>query len=209
MRRALAGVLAAGLLMGGCRIPVQPAPKPTLKVPLAWRGQPAVGPTAGAPVERAWWKAFGDPVLDNLVTQALANNGDVRSAQARVQEYRARIRVAQAAELPQLNYSLEPGRSSSIGPFGTPLLSTLIQGGVQASYELDPFGRTENAIEAARYDLAAQQAAADGVALSVAANVANGYLNLRGLDAQLELARATLVTRQKSAALARHEFEVG
>ena len=209
MRRGVAGVLAAGILLGGCRIPVQPAPKPTLSVPLAWRGQVAVGPGAGAPVERAWWKAFGDPVLDNLVAAALAHNGDVRSAQARLQEYRARIRVAEAVEQPQLNFNLQPGRAQSIGPFGTPQLSTLIQGGVQASYEIDPFGRTENAIEAARYDLAAQQAAADATALSVAASVANGYLNLRGLDAQLELARETLATRQKSTELARHEFEVG
>jgi NodT family efflux transporter outer membrane factor (OMF) lipoprotein len=80
---------------------------------------------------------------------------------------------------------------------------------VQASYEVDVFGRSAAATEAARLDYAAQQAAADATALSVAANTASGYLNLRGLDAQLELARATLVTRQRSLDLARHEFEVG
>jgi NodT family efflux transporter outer membrane factor (OMF) lipoprotein len=209
MRRGLLFVLAAGLLLGGCRIPVQPPPKPTLTVPLTWRGQVAVGPTAGAPVEREWWKAFGDPVLNNLVAQALERNGDVRTAQSRLQEYRARVRVAEAVEKPQLNFNLQPGRSQIIGPFGAPQLATLIQTGVQASYELDPFGRTGNQVEAARYDAAAQQAALDATALSVAANVATGYLNLRGLDAQLELARATLTTRQKSSELARHEFEVG
>jgi NodT family efflux transporter outer membrane factor (OMF) lipoprotein len=184
---------------------VQPAPRPTLTVPVTWHGQ--VGP--GAPVEREWWKAFGDPVLNDLVAQALARNGDLRTAQSRLQEYRARIRVAEAVEKPQLNYSVQPGRAQTIGPFGTPHLSNLIQAGVQASYEIDPFGRTGNQIEAARYDLATQRAAADAAALSVAANVATGYLNLRGLDAQLELARETLGTRQKSSALARHEFEVG
>jgi NodT family efflux transporter outer membrane factor (OMF) lipoprotein len=205
----VACVLAAAALLGGCRMPVQPAPQPTLSVPAGWRGQVAHGPTAGSSVERAWWKAFGDPALDDLVARALAHNGDLRSAQARLQEYRARIRVAQAAEQPQLNANLDAGRAQTIGAFGTPQLSTLIRGGAQASYEIDPFGRTENAIEAARYDLATQQAAFDAAALSVAANVANGYLNLLGLDAQLDLARQTLVTREKSAALARHEFEVG
>jgi NodT family efflux transporter outer membrane factor (OMF) lipoprotein len=108
-----------------------------------------------------------------------------------------------------LNASFQPERAQTIGPFGPPELATVIQGGVQASYEIDPFGRTASTVEAARYDLATQQAAADAAALSVAASVANGYLNLRGLDAQLELARDTLGTRQKSTELARHEFEVG
>ena len=209
MNRGLPFVLATGLLLGGCRIPVQAPPKPTLTVPPAWRGQVPVGPASGAPVEREWWKAFGDPVLNNLVAQALERNGDVRTAQSRLQEYQARVRVAEAVEKPQLNFNLQPGRSQIIGPFGRPQLATLIQTGVQASYEIDPFGRTESQIEAARYDLAAQQAAADATALSVAASVATGYLNLRGLDAQLELARQTLSTRQKSSELARHEFEVG
>ncbi|HEX8784931.1 MAG TPA: efflux transporter outer membrane subunit [Telluria sp.] len=205
MRRAVLCVLAAGALLGGCRIPVQPAPKPTVTVPLTWHGQ--VGP--GAPVEREWWQAFGDPVLNQLVAEALARNGDLRTAQSRLQEYRARIRVAESAEKLQLDASLQPERAQTIGPFGPPQLATVLQGGVQASYELDPFGRTESTIASARFDLATQQAAADAAALSVAANVATGYLNLRGLDAQLELARQTLATRQKSAALARREFEVG
>jgi len=108
-----------------------------------------------------------------------------------------------------LTAGLTPTRGRAIGPFGTPVESTAIQGNVQAAYELDPFGRLEQATEAARLDYAAQQAAADAVALSVAANTASGYLNLRGLDAQLELARATLQSRLRSLDLARRQFEVG
>jgi hypothetical protein len=77
-----------------------------------------------------------------------------------------------------------------IGPFGTPIETTTVQGNVQAAYELDPFGRLENTTRAAEFDYAGQQALLDATALSVAANTASGYLNLRGLDAQLELARA-------------------
>jgi NodT family efflux transporter outer membrane factor (OMF) lipoprotein len=198
---------AAALLLAGCRIPVQERPAPTLTVPSNWRAPLQVGPNAA--VEQAWWRAFGDPVLDSLVAQAMANNGDLRTARSRLQEYQARIRVARSAQEPSVSLSAGPTRARAIGPLGTPVESTAITGNVQAAYEFDPWGRLEAATQAARFDYAAQQAAADAVALSVAASTASGYLNLRGLDAQLALARQTLQSRERSLALARRQFEVG
>jgi len=195
------------LLLAGCRIPVQDRPASTLEVPAAWRAPLAVGPNAA--VEREWWRAFGDPALDALVAQALARNGDLRTARSRLQEYQARIQVARSAQEPSVSLSAGPTRARTIGPFGTPIESTAITGNVQAAYEFDPWGRQEAATRAARFDYAAQQAAADAVALSVAASTASGYLNLRGLDAQLALARQTLASRQQSLELARRQFEVG
>jgi multidrug efflux system outer membrane protein len=211
MRKALcyAPALLAALVLSGCRIAVPPPPASTVNVPQAWRAPSEVGPNASVAVEANWWRAFGDPALDALVAQALANNGDIRTARSRLQEYQARIRVARSAQEPSLTAGITPGRARAIGPFGTPVESTTLQGNVQAAYELDPFGRLENATQAARFDLASQQAAADAVALSVAANTASGYLNLRGLDAQLDLARATLQSRVRSLELARRQFEVG
>jgi NodT family efflux transporter outer membrane factor (OMF) lipoprotein len=216
--RVLAPALLAALALAGCRIAVPPAPASSLQVPAAWRGpaevgraevgRAEVGPGAGA-VEADWWRSFGDPALDALVAQALASNGDLRTARSRLQEYQARIQVARSAQAPTLSAGVTPTRGRAIGPFGTPVESTAIQGNVQAAYELDPFGRLQQATEAARLDYAAQQAAADAVALSVAANTASGYLNLRGLDAQLALARATLESRLRSLELARRQFEVG
>ena len=210
MRRGLGCSLAAGaaaLLLAGCRIAVPDRPVSTLEVPVAWRAPLQVGPNAA--VEQGWWRAFGDPALDALVAQALARNGDLRTARSRLLEYQARIRVARAAQEPNLSVSVGPTRARSIGPLGTPVESTAITGNVQAAYEFDPWGRLEAATQAARFDLAAQQAALDAVALSVAANTASGYLNLRGLDAQLALARQTLASREQSLALARRQFEVG
>jgi NodT family efflux transporter outer membrane factor (OMF) lipoprotein len=215
MRSAVRNPFVPGLLLlllAGCRIPVQDPPASTLEVPGNWRAHasiqaPQVGPDAA--VERVWWRAFGDPALDALVAQALARNGDLRTAESRLQEYQARIRVARSAQEPSLSLNAGPSRGRVIGPFGIPVESTNFTGNVQAAYELDPFGRLEAATRAARYDYAAQQAAADAVALSVAANTASGYLNLRGLDAQLALARATLQSRRQSRDLAQHEFEVG
>jgi NodT family efflux transporter outer membrane factor (OMF) lipoprotein len=193
--------------LAGCRIAVQDPPASTLALPAAWRAPLQVGPNA--PVEKEWWRAFGDPVLDNLVAQALAHNGDLRTARSRLQEYQARIQVARSSQEPSLSINGGPTRARVISATGTPAESTTITGNVQAAYELDPFGRLEAATRAARFDYAAQQAAADAVALSVAANTASGYLNLRGLDAQLALARATLQSRQQSLDLARRQFEVG
>ena len=184
----------------------QPAPPSSVTVPVAWRTALA-GANAG--IERDWWRAFGDPALERLVQQAQANNGDLKIARSRLQEYQARIRVAESARLPALNLSLAPTRARSIGPFGTPIESTSIVGAVQASYELDLFDRVAGGIEAARFEALSQQAALEAAALAVAGNTASGYLNLLGLDAQLALAKATLASRERSYNLARHQFEVG
>jgi multidrug efflux system outer membrane protein len=214
--RVACGAVAGAGLLSGCRIAVPPAPPSTLEVPAQWRTPASAGASSGgapavpgATVERDWWRAFGDPALDALVAQALARNGDVLTARSRLQEYAARIRVAEAAEGPTLGVNLAPGRARVIGPFGTPVESTLFQGNLQAAYELDLFGTRGYATSAARADYAAQEAASAAAALAVAANTASGYLNLRGLDAQLALARETLASRQRSLDLARRQFEVG
>ena len=197
--------LTLSLALTGCAMAPQPAPQSTLTTPVQWRS-PVV---AGAPVERDWWRSFGDPVLNQLVNQAEERNGDVRVALSRLQEYQARVRVASSAQAPALTASLSPGRARAIGASGAPVESTSLTGQVQASYELDLFGRLAETTAAARFDLASQEALSAATLLAVAANTASGYLNLRGLDAQLALARATLVSRQRSFDLAKRQFEVG
>ncbi len=206
MSRRLICLAAMPLLLSACAMAPQPAPDASVTVPVAWR-TPLAG--ADAPVERDWWRAFGDPALDALVQRAQANNGDLKVARARLQEYQARIRVADSARLPALNVSLAPTRARAIGPFGTPVESTSLVGAVQASYELDLFGRVADSVDAARFEALSQEAALEAAALAVAANTASGYLNLLGLDAQLALAKATLASRERSYHLAKHQFEVG
>jgi NodT family efflux transporter outer membrane factor (OMF) lipoprotein len=183
-----------------------PRPASTLQIPSAWHTE-VVGPASS--VERDWWRAFRDPALDALVRQALERNGDLRTARSRLQEYRARITVAASAQQPGLTGTFNPSRQKIMSQFGFPIQFNSIQGNVQASYEVDLFGRLAENTAAARFEYQSQQAAADAAALSVAANTASGYLNLRGLDAQLELARATLASRQRSFELARRQLEVG
>ena len=197
--------LPLALVAAGCTMAPHPKPEPTLQVPAAWR----TAPGGEGVVSRDWWRAFGDPALDTLVRRALDNNGDLRIARSRLDEYRARVRVAASANQPALNLSLAPTRARVIGPLGQPIETTSIAGSVQASYELDLFGRIAATTEAARFEELSQEAALDAAALAIVANTASGYFNLLGLDAQLALARETLASRERSFALARHQFEVG
>jgi multidrug efflux system outer membrane protein len=197
--------LAAAVALAGCAMAPQPAPPATLVTPAQWR-TPVI---PGAPVERDWWRSFGDPVLDQLVREAQQNNGDVRVALSRLQEYQARVRIAASAQAPALTASLGETRARSLGAGGAAVEGNAVTGQVQASYELDLFGRLAATTAAARFDLQSQEALLAATTLAVAANTASGYLNLRGLDAQLALARATLASRQRSYDLARRQFEVG
>jgi multidrug efflux system outer membrane protein len=205
MRALRMTLLAAALALAGCGVTSPSRPASTLEIPAAWRTQ--VGPAAQP--EAGWWGAFGDPVLNELVQRALAHNGDLRIATSRLQEYQARVTVAASAQQPYLSANFTPVRARAISAFGTPVEATSLNGSVQASYELDLFGKLASSTAAARADLQSQQALADATALSVAASTASGYLNLRGLDAQLALAQATLASRERSLALAKRQFEVG
>lgn len=208
--RSLVLLLAAASL-AGCAIAPPPPPASTLQALISWRTPAATE----ADVDPHWWRHFGDPVLDDLVERALARNADLRIAGVRVAEYRARADIADAAHWPAFGASAGPARArartgagagAGAGGFAE---STGYQLGVQASYEVDLWGRIARLGDAAVAELQGQQAARDAAALSVAATVASGYLNLRGLDAKLALAQATLRSRDESLARARRLFDVG
>lgn len=208
MRCSASVALALAVLLAGCAAKVR-APEPsTLQIPEAWRAPP-LADMARRPVDQAWWQGFNDPAMTALVTQALARNGDLRVARLRIEDYRARVRAAAAGQQPTLSFDTGPSRARSLLSNGQPHVGNVFLAEFQAAYEVDVWGRLANATEAAAATLRAESANADAAALSVAANVATGYLNLRGLDAQLELAQATLKLREQSRDLARRQFEVG
>lgn len=87
-------LMAGALALAGCAANAPPQPASALQLPSGWRAQ-AIGVPAAtdAHVEQLWWQAFGDPVLSDLVGEALARNGDLRVARARVQEYLSLIHI--------------------------------------------------------------------------------------------------------------------
>ncbi|TWI64399.1 NodT family efflux transporter outer membrane factor (OMF) lipoprotein [Pseudoduganella lurida] len=202
-------LLLAMLSLAGCAARVAPPPASTLQVPQQWRA-PLPDGGSGLPVDAAWWQSFDDPALAALVSTALANNGDLRVARERIEDFRARVRAASAALQPTLSFDTSATRTRTLSAVtGQPYVTNVFPLEVQAAYELDVWGRLANATAAAAATLRGEQANLEAVGLSIAANVASGYLNLRGLDAQLELAQATLALRARSRDLARRQFEVG
>ena len=192
---------SAGLLaLAACAGPsVKTANVAPVAPPVAWRTD--AGPTA--PLQRDWWKSFGDPVMAALIDQALANNTDIAIAAARVREAQANLALARAQTLPTIDATLGGGRQRSVSPFGQPSEQNFAQPQIQIAYEVDLFGRLADQKSAARDSYFASEAARDSVQLSVAAAVASNYVTLRGLDARLAVARQTVDARAESLRIAR------
>jgi multidrug efflux system outer membrane protein len=203
--RRLAPLLGA-IVLAGCATQVPPAPEAARVTPPATWRTPAA---QTAKVEPQWWRAFGDPVLTQLVERALANNTDIAIAAARVREARAQERLARSQLFPSLDLGGGVTRSRSVGPFGTAGESTAAQPLFQAAYELDLFGRLGDQVDAAQRAALATQAGADAAALSVAATVGSGYITLRALDARLGILEATLASRAEALRIARDRARVG
>lgn len=198
--------LAGLLVLSACAGPaIHTASVPPVVPPLAWRTD--AGPTAQQ--QRDWWLSFGDPVLADLVMKGLTNNPDIAIAAARAREARAAVALARSQTLPSIDAVLAGGRSRSVNAFGLPSEQNFAQPQVQVAYEVDLFGRLADQKSAARDAYFASEAAHDAAKLSVAAAIAATYLTLRGLDARLVIARATVAARLESLRLARSRVSHG
>ncbi|MET0497445.1 MAG: efflux transporter outer membrane subunit [Steroidobacteraceae bacterium] len=172
---------------------------------MQWRT--TTGPTAA--IERDWWRAYGDPVLADLVERALANNTNIAIAAARVREARAQEEQARSQLFPSVNVNAAAGHAQTLTAFGTTSVGSSFQPQLQAAWEMDLLGRLHDLVGAARNQYLASEAAHDAAMLSVASGTASGYITLRALDARLEVARQTLVARTEALRLARSRAEVG
>jgi len=199
--------LILALLLASCSGPgPRTVPPAGPQVPPSWRDAASA---TGAAVQPQWWNAFGDPVLGDLVAQALANNPDIALAAARIEEARAQERLARAVLSPDISAGASAARSRTVGALGTPLEQTQASPALTVAYELDLFGRNRPAREAARLGTVAAQAARDAAALTVASTTASSYLTLRALDARLQVARDTLAARSEALRVARRRADTG
>ena len=207
MRRALLTLLAASVApLAACAGPaVDLATVEPVASPERWRTD--AGPTA--PIDRAWWEAFGDPALTALVERALARNIDIALATARVREARAQEMAARSQLLPSLEAGGGESDSRSVNAFGQPVIQQAGQVQAQVAWEADLFGRLSDQASAARSAWLVSQAARDSVRLSVAGAAASGYITLLALDARLTVARATLAARAEALRLAERRVRTG
>ncbi|WP_454883239.1 efflux transporter outer membrane subunit [Sphingomonas oryzagri] len=204
MKRRIIACLPA-LFAGACVPAERPAPPlAAVHPPEGWQEQ---AQPDGA-IATGWWKGFGDTALDGYVDRALANNTDLLTAVARIDEARGNLALARAALRPSVDADASIGRSRSLGDFGA-ATSTAIQPEATLSWQLDLFGRLRAQQRAARFQLAASQADRDGTALSVASQVAQAYFTLVALDTQLLVTRETVQTHLVSLRLAQDQARVG
>ena len=172
----------------------------TLSACATWQPEslqaPATDATAAASANplALWWQKFNDPLLSQLVTQALQANTSIRSAQAALQQSRALRDVKGASLLPSLNASGSAGRSKladldASNNFGV---------GLNASWEPDIFGGNHSALNATEADANASEASLADVQVSVAAEVALAYIQLRGQQMQWVIARSNLASQQET-----------
>ena len=215
MPRAL--LATAVLVLAGCAPlwPVTPpAPRAEPALPANWHGAADAGlgsPNAAAPVDLAhWWRQLGDPQLDSLIERALAGSGDLRLAAARLRQARAAREQAVAAAYPTLTASGSANRSRSATTLtGIGTTRTLYDLGFDAQWEIDLFSGLAAGVAAADADLAASGANVANARVSLVAEVAQNYVDLRNAQRRLAIARDNLATQSDTLQIADWRNQAG
>lgn len=210
MPRTLIAVLIAAAL-SGCALVGPDYQRPQIETPASYLYQDA---SMNAEADLEWWKRFEDPVLDQLILDALENNNNVKIAAARVNQAAGVLSTTRAPLFPQIGYqgSGARQRSSEEGRPGAGLIKNPdnnFQLGLSASWELDIWGRIRRQSEAAQANLLATQEARRGLILSLVSAVAINYIELRSLDGQLEVAERTRKSYAEALRLMELQFQYG
>ncbi len=189
---------------------------PTNTVPATFKAAELGAWKEGRPLDAvpkgAWWKVFGDPVLDGLQEQALASNQDLKAALARVEQSRATARFARGELMPSLDanpsFRREKYSPNQIPNFGDITVNTF-RAPLDLSYEIDLWGRVRRGFESARGEAQASVAALGNVLLGLQSDVAQNYFAARALDAEIATVTATVALRKEQVRLVRSRFEGG
>ncbi len=199
----------SAMLVVGCNVgPKYKAPQPAVESSYdAAAPAAATQPSDLTPPDARWWKQLNDPILDSLIEQAAKCNYNVRLAAARIKEARAYMTIAGAEECPTINADASYSHqrySRTAAPFNAfsipnfPWEFNQYQAGFDASWELDVWGRARRGAEAAMADW---QASIDGrraAVLTVIAEVARNYTQLRGYQRQYQIAEDNLRTQKET-----------
>lgn len=201
------------LLLSGCA--VGPDYRvPDIPAPAAWHTELKGGlksVPAESPQLAQWWNTLNDPLLSRLIGEAAANNQDLKLAQARLREARARRGISLADRFPTLSAQAGASRnraSEEMG-LGGGNVSQTRSAQFDASWELDLFGGKRRALEAAEASLEASQEDLRDTQVSLLAEVALNYVDLRGYQARLAIAQKSLATQTETWQITRWRHEAG
>ena len=208
LHKGTSALLVVASLLAGCAVGPDYV-RPESPLPVRYLGQAAVEqrPAAASADRHAGWTGFGDPRLTRFVTLAREQNLDLAQASARVAQARAGLAAANAALLPSGNISGQAARAyqSVETPLGQVLNSrpgfdrhgSAYEANLGASWELDLFGGLRRGREAASAEYQASEAGATATRLAVAAQTADIYISIRGLQTRLDVARRQVRTQQE------------
>jgi multidrug efflux system outer membrane protein len=189
--------------------------RPQIDTPQTWRVEDK---NVQAITNTSWWEQYNDPVLNELVQSGLQNNYDVKIAAARIEQFLGLYTTTRAALFPQVGAGSTAGRqraSEIAGPApieGTPNTFPTFnnfQIFVNATWEIDFWGKLRRATEAARANILASEEAKQSVILTLVTSVANSYINLRDLDKQLETTRQTAKSYEEIYNIFKLRFDYG
>jgi outer membrane protein, multidrug efflux system len=216
-------VLGLALSGGGCTVgPNYRQPDSPLASTWQEAQQTGIG-TRPADLTR-WWGAFNDPLLNSLIERAVGTNLDLRQAQARIREARAARAVTAAGEWPTVDVSGSYNRIRSSenafavspqgggGPSsfsGGDLDQNFYRAGFDASWEIDVFGGVRRSVEAADANVEASVEDRRNTLVTLLGDVAKNYIDVRGFQSRMEVARANLKAQQETLDLTRIRFQAG
>ena len=208
----LTAILPGLLLVAGCAVGPD-YKRPDLSVDKSFANASLAGFSEEA-VEREFWKGFNDELLNTLVTDAARSNHDLRIAEANLREVRALRRQVGFDQFPTVTasagYSKSKQSANQFGGFtGINLETEAYTAGFDAIWELDIFGRVRRGVEAASAEVAAGEASLNDVQVSVAAEVAREYFELRGLQKQLDVAKQNRDNQQQTYELTVARLDAG
>ena len=206
-------VFFAAVLLAGCAssLPrIEPERLPP--TPAAFKegdGRWTQAPPAEAQPRGEWWKAFSDPVLDELLERANGANTSIQVSTARLAQARALVRAADAERSPQVALGASATRAQGIVGGTAGPARNIFATGVDFSYEVDLFGRLSHASAAAVLDAQASEGLLQSTKLLVQAQVAQTYLALRAVDDERALVRSTVAAYRETLALTERRWRAG
>ncbi len=217
VRRRISALLVGLLLISGCTVgpryakPTTPAPPAYKEVPPDWKtAQPSDQIAKGK-----WWEIFQDPQLNALEEQINVSNENLKAAEARFQQARALVRFNRAAYYPTVTAGASGSRehlssNRPLVPSSTKVNGTdLVIPVVDVSYEADVFGRVRHTVEAARAQAQASAADLEAVRLSLHAELAFDYFEMRTLDAEEQLLLSNVTSFEKALELTQSRYNGG
>ena len=203
--------LALTLLLTACINPVGEQAS-GVETPSIWQRlgiqekDPALSSATDAAIEQQWWKQFNDPILDGLVADSLANNKNLAIAKARVDEARANRLGARAILLPQIDGIAQATRENPGALFGDKPYS-IKQAQLEASWELDLFGKNQARAAQTTALLQSEEATAQGVRVALLAELARTYFELRESVLQIGITQRNIDKQQRTSTITEDQFK--